>query len=105
MKNSSSCPKCEAKVFYRIEDVKFPNPEYANLFSPFGLTGFRGPTGEQGMFGEKRARLIVEVEAWVCKGCGFTEFYVKDLELLERCVSEGDGVSIVDRSTDAGPFR
>ncbi|MCA9637217.1 MAG: hypothetical protein KC420_14420 [Myxococcales bacterium] len=93
MKSSKRCPRCEGRAFFVVDPVKSPNYEFSNALEPLGLTGFYGESGETSFLGApKKARQIVELEAWVCEGCGYAELYAKDLALLAAMAGRGDGV-------------
>ncbi len=96
MKHDQKCPRCAAKTFFVIETVTSPNYEYANSFKPLGLTGAYMTGEAKGFFGSaKSEREVVEIEAWVCKECGFTDFYAKDLGLLAKLAASNLGVRVV----------
>lgn len=106
MKHSGACPRCEGQVFYRVEEAHSPNYKYANSFRPLALAGFYGATDEKGFFGNpKEGRSMVCVEAWICQSCTYVELYAKDLEVLEKMARLGEGVHLVDRTGEDGPFR
>jgi len=86
MKSSSSCPRCEARIFYCVHKAGIPDHRYSRTDSFRDLT-LTGLDTDQ----------AVGVEAWVCRGCGYTEFYARDLALLERMAQSHAGVTIVDR--------
>lgn len=100
MKNSGECPRCQGRVFFQIPRVISPNYEYANSFEALSLTGYYGETGARGFLGSpQQDRKLVTMEAWVCRGCGFTDLYAANLALLEEMAKIGEGaVRIVDRS-------
>lgn len=90
-----ACPRCGHGEFFAVDTVESPHYEYNNSMRPLALTGFFGPTGERGLFGGKEARMVVEMTAFVCRGCRAVHWFVKDTALLERMASEGRGVEIV----------
>lgn len=46
-------------------------------------------------------------EVWICKQCGFTEWYANDVneQLAELAQRPESGVRLVERSNNRGPFR
>ncbi len=105
MKHGRNCPRCKGTVFFRIDTMSSPDYRYVNSFHPVGLA-VADRTRKVGRFWLRKVdRLVVEIEAWVCKACGFTDLYAKDLEALQSMVDAEEGVEVVDRESDGGPFR
>ncbi len=71
-----------------IAEAKIPNYEFENSVEALTLTAAYTTTGEGGLFGAKRSRLGVTLEAHVCAACGFTEWFAQGLELLARFARE-----------------
>jgi predicted nucleic-acid-binding Zn-ribbon protein len=99
MKSSGQCPRCEGQSFFAIDEVNSPNYNYSNSFEPLGIAClYDRPKGISWVGGKKGTRLTCTLEAWVCKSCAYTEFYAKNLALLERLAAAGDGVRTVESS-------
>ena len=110
MRKSLVCPKCQGQRFFEIDKMLVPNYEYANSVEPFTLTAAYTETGQvtQGFFGgAEMARIGAEASAFVCAGCGYTEVYARELDVLEDFASKGvAGVRVVDaRAPSQGPNR
>jgi predicted nucleic-acid-binding Zn-ribbon protein len=99
MKNGEPCPRCEGEEIYEIAEASMPDWRYSNSVVPLALTAHYGEHGATNLLGiDKPSRVEVKVSAYVCRGCGYTELYAKDLELLERLLAHGDaGVRRVRR--------
>ncbi|MCA9525615.1 MAG: hypothetical protein R3F43_09480 [bacterium] len=96
MSRERGCPQCGHGEFFAIETVESPHYEFANSIKPLGLTGYYGPSGETGLFGgSKDRRFVVEMTAYVCRGCRHVLLFAKDAALLERMARERRGVEIV----------
>lgn len=91
----ADCPRCGHGEFFAVDTVESPHYEFSNSMRPLTLTGFYGPIGESSFFGGERARMVVELTAFVCRGCRAVAWFVKDAALLEQMASEGRGVAIV----------
>jgi predicted nucleic-acid-binding Zn-ribbon protein len=81
MKASQSCPKCQStKIVYFPQIYDKDYDRWNNSLIIGTRAGFFGPKGG-------------ELEAYACKECGYTEFYVSNLEDLEN-VSPSRGEEI-----------
>lgn len=87
----SPCPKCGGRELYEIDRALIPNYEYSNTLEPLTLTGAMLPTQATGLLSPTSEREVVTVKAMVCAKCGFTEFYARDLGLLEEFAKAGKG--------------
>lgn len=96
MKKTRQCTSCQGKAFYVVDEVKSPNYEYSNMFNAVGLTGVYASSPDAGFFSGGKKRFTCTLEAWVCKGCGLTQLYAKDMDVLARVEREGKGVRSVD---------
>jgi predicted nucleic-acid-binding Zn-ribbon protein len=68
MKRSKECPKCHGKDI--IADAKVIDLGHGNLEKELTVATFSKP---EAMF--FRGKATSTVSAWVCRTCGFTEFY------------------------------
>jgi predicted nucleic-acid-binding Zn-ribbon protein len=110
MRKSLICPKCRGQRFFEIEKMLVPNYEFANSVEPFTLTAAYTETGvvTKGIFGgPETARYGAEASAFVCAGCGYTELYARQLDVLEHFASRQlGGVRVVEaRPPSQGPNR
>lgn len=84
---TSGCPKCHGRRLLHvtevadrigdaggahIDDGREPRPE-TGFYYPWRLARIRNRTG-----GFSQVQGAGHVEAYVCRSCGFTEFYTKD---------------------------
>jgi predicted nucleic-acid-binding Zn-ribbon protein len=94
MKKTLQCPKCEGREIWRIEQMlerghgSRPEP-FAVMLEPAFWTG----SVPHGTF-----------EAFICKACGYTEWYAKNIEFLREDPANGVHL-IVNDSEKAGPYR
>ena len=59
MKKTGTCPKCESKDLFVVDEARIPNYEYSNSVVPLTLTAHYTDTGEKGLLGgPKKARII-----------------------------------------------
>ncbi len=87
MKSSHRCPKCQhAEILY------VPEPRDSDLDRP--ALGSR--------VGAFSTAVTGQMEAYACLGCGFVEWYVKDVARLD--VSQLKGASVLRAATPA-PYR
>ena len=76
MKTSKTCPKCDCKKVYVIDEASVPHYEFSNSVKPFTLVAHYGDSGERGLLGgAKKERVIVPVQAHICSECGYSELY------------------------------
>jgi predicted nucleic-acid-binding Zn-ribbon protein len=92
MKKTLVCPKCEGRVLWRIESMRIPTYDQQSMkaaFSgapaPLALTVRSGWSGHQTAGG---------FETFICKACGYTEWYAHGLE--ELVADEKNGVQLID---------
>jgi predicted nucleic-acid-binding Zn-ribbon protein len=71
MKKTRKCPKCGSKTLHHAETVL----DRSMLNAPTDMALGTKEEFWKGRYGG-------ELEAYACKECGFTEFYVKDVENL-----------------------
>lgn len=88
MRNSTACPRCQGTIFYFVPRAQIPDHRYSSTdsFRDITLTG-------------TNTHDSISIEAWVCRRCGYTEFYARDLPGLERLAKVGERVAIVDRTS------
>ena len=110
MKHTETCPKCKSTKLFVVDEVqrRHTAPEATDALMPMTVTaaqiGFRAPS----LFGEREEQRFVEAgryEAWVCAGCGYTEWYATRLEELAVLAGAANGVRVIDRTTEGGPYR
>jgi predicted nucleic-acid-binding Zn-ribbon protein len=103
MKNTNTCPKCQSRQLWLIDQVNQPDVTRAGPGVPMRVTtaGIDTPLG--GYYELEAGRF----EAWVCVLCGFTEWYAKEAnEVLAKLARyPGGGVRLIDTSGQRGPFR
>ncbi len=89
LKKDTACPQCEGQIVLHVDKFKrgkndpLPVVIDDDWLAPLGFGYF---------------------EAYVCKHCGFTEFYAIDIEAIRE--SKHLGVRVIDkRSGPRGPNR
>ena len=84
MRNGRRCPKCQHGVILRLRRVAGE------------LVYMSRPAGDAVTWRRAAPR-----EAYICRACGFTEYYTLDLESIPV---DGELVALVDADHD-GPYR
>lgn len=90
------CPQCDGRLVWRIEKLKVMSPQ-TGAFEPLGVTQSKGWLLE---------RSLGFFEAFICKGCGFTELYADGIAELQP--DEKRGVHLIDNRPkigEVGPVR
>jgi hypothetical protein len=93
LKRDQRCPACSGSLILRIDAMQ----QGGDIFSPLPFrVAFHGPLDTHG---------VGSFETFICKGCGFTEWYAHGFERLKSDPDEG--IQIIDaRAPSAGmPFR
>jgi predicted nucleic-acid-binding Zn-ribbon protein len=88
MKKSLMCPKCEGRQIWRIDTVKVrtaPSPTNLPLVVRSTWRGLESSGG---------------FEAFICNGCGYTEWYAHGLDELKHDPQEG--VQLIDNRPTPG---
>ncbi len=94
LKRDLICPNCDGREIWRIE--KMLERGHGSLPQPMGVLLERSFwTGS-----EPRGNF----ETMICKGCGFTEWYAKDISSLRPDPVNGVHL-IVNDVEKAGPYR
>ncbi len=86
LKKDVMCPHCGGQVVLRVEKMKRARHEPLPVLASDSFLN----ADELGHF-----------EAFICKGCGFTEWYARDIEQVRS--NKHYGVEVLDRR--AGPVR
>ena len=96
MRTHHRCPKCQGAKLYVCENRQ-PDRQYTTGYIPFCVVAANEP---------RNARTVVGTyETWICATCGYTEWFAKDVESLERLSAvTGSGVRIV-QSDGQTPYR
>lgn len=87
MRENHRCPKCQHGEALRLKRVA-------------GELVYMSRPGAPGAAGGPTWRRATPREAYICRACGFTEYYTLDLETIPV---DGDLVSVV--SAEGGPYR
>ena len=85
MKHTQKCPKCEGREFaVNTQEI-----------APINLTTHVDGDIKRGSF-----------EAWICLGCGYSEFYARGLSgIRELAAKAPHQLRIVDATPKDGPYR
>jgi predicted nucleic-acid-binding Zn-ribbon protein len=105
MRSSHTCPKCHGRKFLVAPDVVQPDTESINGTHSLVVTCKYMPTSEGSFFSSGNERVIAgKFEAWICAGCGYTEWYAKlDAPAVELLL-KAKTLRLVDAGNPA-PFR
>jgi predicted nucleic-acid-binding Zn-ribbon protein len=107
MKHSETCPKCRSTKLFVVPEVQRRHETEAAVGAiPMTVTSAQVRVGD-GFFGEGETRNVEagRFEAWVCAGCGYTEWYATRLEELAVLAGASTGVRFIDRAAEGGPYR
>ncbi len=92
MKNSRRCPKCQNQHLLYVPQIadRFGDSAAHELSTPMKVV--HSAKTKELMFGVKAVTTsrAGELEAVICRGCGYTEFYTRDVAELEI-----DGVHVI----------
>ncbi|MBK7400817.1 MAG: hypothetical protein IPJ34_32335 [Myxococcales bacterium] len=105
MKTTETCPKCECRRLFVIEQVTQAVHDARNVV-PMNVTTLAMASAYAGVADDNQTRAgIGSFEAWVCSKCGYTEWYARDaVTALDWYVArKGPGVRVVDREGE--PYR
>jgi len=95
LKRDLVCPNCEGREIWRIETMR-ERGSRSDQQPPMGVTlekRFFGDAAAQGKF-----------ETLICNGCGYTEWYARDIGHLKNDPVNGIHF-IVNDIDEKGPFR
>ena len=100
MRSTQQCPKCSGQKFAVTEEFKTPHCD-----SPFRLQSFH-PIAVMTRNGNDWEGLG-KFSAWICLGCGYTEFYARNLgNVVDLAQKYPDQLRIIDAEPpQRGPFR
>ena len=92
MRKTLICPKCGGRKLWQISSVKEVHSTMQGLRpEPIGIVYHRrwGVVTGEGYF-----------EAFICAGCGFTEWYAHGFETLKE--DRENGIHFINNEPDAG---
>ncbi len=108
MRNSLICPKCQGRKFYEVGECTVPAHDCINREEPLSVAAAYLPTGERGIFGAREyGRFVGQLHSFTCATCGYTEFYVGQLDALAYMAQQQvSTVRFIDASAGSeGAFR
>lgn len=108
MRNDHTCPKCEGKRFYVVDEVRMRDSDSFNGTDPLALAASYLEYGPAGRFTGKKEkkRFEANIEAWICRSCSYAELYANDLGALDEMVALGDeSIREVDGSKPTSEYR
>ncbi len=108
MKSSGHCPKCACGKLYVVDQLCQPSHDAPNGIVPLVVTTFAVPASTLVVAENNSYRAAVgSFEAWICSGCGLTEWYAKDfVEAFELAAKLPQRVHVrIVESASTGPFR
>jgi hypothetical protein len=95
LKRDLVCPNCEGREIWRIETMR-ERGSRSDRQPPMGVTL------ERRLFGDATAQ--GKFETLICNGCGYTEWYARDIGHLKNDPVNGIHF-IVNDIDEKGPFR
>jgi len=103
MRSTQTCPKCAGKKFALTDEFRQPaGRESSDMTVPFPAIAIEVKPGWV-------PKLVTSgrFQAWICIGCGYTEFYASGIEGIEQIAKEHPGrLRIVDAGPPKqGPYR
>ncbi len=108
MRSTQTCPKCAGRRFATTSEFQVPDERGEGGRSVKAVPAFTAESKSRGLMGTSTISMTTgHFEQWICLGCGYTEFYVNDLESIERAAKEFPlRLRIVDAvPPDRGPYR
>jgi predicted nucleic-acid-binding Zn-ribbon protein len=111
MKTTHVCPKCSGTKLFVVPQVRQPDPDSSNGTLPMHVLAVNAPSDVIGVpEGNSYRAVIGTFEAWICGGCGYTEWYAQDaaryLELLAEYEKHSTVKSvIIVAPPPPSPFR
>lgn len=78
------CPKCSGQKFAVMPKFQQPYEDVATI--PFPPLAVAFPKNKWTGIG-KNLETFGHFETWICLGCGYTEFYARELEDLEQIIA------------------
>ncbi|MCB9554537.1 MAG: hypothetical protein H6707_00440 [Deltaproteobacteria bacterium] len=98
MKRSHTCPKCHHGEVLYIREV---NDEMESRSARWRLA--RVKQSERGLLGDRTwINMYGLVEAYVCRACGYTEFYTRDAAEIPV---DGVSTTLLSAADKPGPYR
>jgi hypothetical protein len=76
MRRTRTCPKCEGRRFFDIQETTLPDQRSQNGTFPLTAAADYLPSGEKTWAGTPHTRLLAQLQAFVCATCGYTELNV-----------------------------
>jgi len=106
MKANESCPKCASVELLVVDGASTVHPETPDsTIAPMTLF-FRVANPNAGFF-DSDTKIVRSAgfDAWICAGCGYTEWYAKSVTELRSLAEKSSAVRLVSRSGGDGPYR
>jgi predicted nucleic-acid-binding Zn-ribbon protein len=103
MKKSGECPKCQSRRIWIVDTVSQPSSESSNGIIPMRVIARPVPSPTN-VFRSEAGHF----DAYICDGCGYTEWYATNLEQLLplKGPSATHQVQLIDGNpTRVGPYR
>ena len=106
MRSTQTCPKCAGQRFAVSDEFQIPDLRERSKRAVQGVPAVTVES-KPDRSGFTNATTAGYLEQWICLGCGYTEFYTRNLELVEQAAKEFPArLRIVDaRPNNQGPYR
>jgi len=108
MKNTLSCPKCNGRKLWCIEQfsAKDPSVQVGGKLALRAAVSRRTPPMQQAGFWAGDGSDVYDagyVDAFICAACGYTELWSRELQGLVH--NPASGVHFIDASRPTSPMR
>ena len=99
MKKTLVCPKCEGRQIWRIDEMKLPQQDASSMRAAWSGAPIKVPITVHRRW-SGTFDLNGGFEAFICKACGYTEWYAHGLDELQP--DEKNGVQLIDNTPRGG---
>lgn len=107
MRSHHQCPKCDGDELWVIDPVQVPKPSDHSTMNVMRVAEqSRTQSSSRGGIQRYDKIQIGTFEAWICDGCGYTEWYAKDFKDLAKLAAHPDaGIRMVRGSASGKGYR
>lgn len=104
MQSTLECPKCSGQKFAMTGEFRIPRQDCANMTAPFPPIAFDWLPSSRTC---RQRTTVGTVATWICLGCGYTEFYARNLDGVVAVANQHpDQVRIIDATPGSlGTYR
>jgi predicted nucleic-acid-binding Zn-ribbon protein len=98
MKKTLICPKCEGRVLWRIDTLKLPVQDQSSFRNALSVSPVPLPVQVDAKW--SGFATTGGFEAFICKGCGYTELYAYGIDDL--LPDDNLGIQLIDNQPRGG---